>query len=139
MIKLVLILSILISIEVMADKSAENLTGDALETCSTDPMTGFFRDGYCHTNYRDHGTHVVCAIMTDEFLEFTKSQGNDLSTPKPEYRFPGLKDGDKWCLCALRWKEAYNNNKAPKVVINATNIKALDFINKTTLEEFKTK
>jgi uncharacterized protein (DUF2237 family) len=134
-----LILSILISIEVMADKSAENLTGDALETCSTDPMTGFFRDGYCNTNYRDHGTHVVCSIITDEFLEFTKSQGNDLSTPKPEYRFEGLNAGDKWCLCALRWKEAYNNNKAPKVVINATNIKALDFINKTTLEEFKTK
>jgi uncharacterized protein (DUF2237 family) len=138
MIKLVLILSILISIEVMADKSADNLTGDALETCSTDPMTGFFRDGYCHTNYRDQGTHVVCAIMTDEFLEFTKSQGNDLSTPKPEYKFEGLKAGDKWCLCALRWQEAYNNDKAPKVDLNATNIKALDFINKTTLEEFKT-
>jgi uncharacterized protein (DUF2237 family) len=138
MIKLVLILSILISIEVMADKSADNLTGDALETCSTDPMTGFFRDGYYHTNYRDQGTHVVCAIMTDEFLEFTKSQGNDLSTPKPEYKFEGLKAGDKWCLCALRWQEAYNNDKAPKVDLNATNIKALDFINKTTLEEFKT-
>lgn len=138
MIKLVLILSILISIEVMADKSADNLTGDALETCSTDPMTGFLRDGYCHTNYRDQGTHVVCAIMTDEFLEFTKSQGNDLSTPKPEYKFEGLKAGDKWCLCALRWQEAYNNDKAPKVDLNATNIKALDFINKTTLEEFKT-
>ena len=81
-------------------QTAENINGASLQICSLKPMTGFFRDGYCHTNYRDHGTHVVCAIMTDEFLEFTKSKGNDLSTPKPEMRFQGLKAGDKWCLCA---------------------------------------
>lgn len=137
MIKLILILSILISSEVMAEKTAENINGGSLQICSLKPMTGFFRDGYCNTNYRDHGTHVVCAIMTDEFLKFTKSKGNDLSTPKPEYRFQGLKAGDKWCLCALRWKEAYDNNKAPELDINATNAKALDFIAKTTLEDFK--
>ena len=111
-----------------------NVLGTPLETCSTDPMTGFFRDGYCNTNHLDHGTHVVCAIMTDEFLQFTQSHGNDLSTPRPEYQFPGLKAGDKWCLCVLRWKEAYDAGVAPPIKAKATHEKALDFIDKEILE-----
>ena len=90
-----------------------NILGTELQSCCTEPMTGFFRDGYCNTNQMDQGTHVVCAIMTDEFLEFTKSRGNDLSTPRPEFQFPGLKAGDGWCLCAMRWKEAYEAGVAP--------------------------
>ena len=101
-----------------------------------DPMTGFFRDGYCHTNNMDQGTHVVCAVMTDEFLEFTKSCGNDLSTPRPEYQFPGLKAGDHWCLCVLRWKEAHEEGVAPPIKPEATHEKTLEFIDGIVLEKY---
>jgi len=111
-----------------------NVLGTKLQTCCTDPMTGFYRDGNCETGPEDLGTHVVCAEMTQEFLEFTRSRGNDLSTPIPLYRFPGLKPGDKWCLCALRWKEAFDAGVAPPVVLERTHEKALEFIQ---LEDLK--
>lgn len=120
----------------MAEKKAKNILGTELQSCCTDPVTGFFRDGFCHTNHLDHGTHVVCAIMTDEFLDYTKSRGNDLSTPMPEYRFPGLKTGDGWCLCALRWKEAYEAGVAPPVKPEATHEKALEYIDLQSLEKY---
>lgn len=91
-------------------------------------MTGFYRDGCCHTGPDDRGRHVVCAVMTEEFLAYTKAQGNDLSTPRPEFRFPGLKPGDQWCLCALRWREAYLAGVAPLVVLEATHEKVLDYV-----------
>ncbi len=91
-------------------------------------MTGFYRDGCCHTGPADQGRHVVCAVMTEEFLAFTKAQGNDLSTPRPEYHFPGLKPGDHWCLCALRWREAHEAGVAPLVVLEATHEKVLDYV-----------
>ncbi len=108
--------------------SAKNVFGEALIPCSTDPLTGFYRDGCCHTGPDDRGRHVVCAVMTEEFLAFTKAQGNDLSTPRPEYRFPGLKPGDQWCLCALRWREAHEAGVAPLVVLEATYEKVLDYL-----------
>lgn len=110
------------------DNHAKNIYGQPLEFCCTDPMTGFFRDGYCNTNAADHGTHVVCAIVTEEFLEFTKRHGNDLSSPRPEFQFPGLKPGDGWCLCALRWKEAYEAGVAPPIKPEATHEKVLEYI-----------
>lgn len=115
-------------------ETAENVLGGELQTCCTDPMTGFYRDGKCNTGPQDYGTHVVCAEMTDEFLEFTKGRGNDLSTPIPEYRFPGLKAGDKWCLCALRWREALEAGVAPPVVLERTHKKALEYV---SLEDLK--
>jgi len=117
----------------MANK---NIFGEPLITCSTNPMTGYFRNGCCHTDETDRGTHTVCAIMTDEFLTFSKSVGNDLSTPRPEWQFPGLKAGDRWCLCALRFKEAYENNCAPFIVLEATNEKTLEFIDMDVLVEY---
>ncbi|MFN3786613.1 MAG: DUF2237 family protein [Thiothrix sp.] len=97
-----------------------NVLGTPLEVCSTKPLTGFFRDGACNTGKQDVGSHTVCAIMTQEFLEFSRSRGNDLITPLPEYGFPGLKPGDQWCLCAARWREALQAGKAPRVRILAT-------------------
>lgn len=97
-----------------------NALGTPLEECSTRPVTGFFRDGSCNTSKQDVGSHTVCAIMTQEFLEFSRSRGNDLITPLPEYGFPGLKPGDQWCLCAARWREALQAGKAPRVRILAT-------------------
>lgn len=120
----------------MAQEKTKNILGSVLRPCCTDPMTGFFRDGYCNTNQMDTGTHVVCAIMTDEFLEFTRSRGNDLSTARPEFQFPGLKAGDGWCLCALRWAEAYEAGVAPPLKPQATHEKALDFIPKEALEQY---
>ncbi len=105
-----------------------NVFGEPLIPCSSNPLTGFFRDSCCKTCAEDIGSHTVCAIMTAEFLEFSKNRGNDLITPKPEYNFPGLKPGDKWCLCALRWKEAFLFGCAPKVILEATNEKALEII-----------
>ena len=105
-----------------------NVLGTELEPCCFDPMTGFFRDGYCRTDARDVGRHVVCAQLTDEFLEFTRRQGNDLSTPRPEFGFPGLKAGDGWCLCALRWKEAADAGVAPPVYLQRTESTALKVI-----------
>ena len=98
----------------------KNVLGSSLQMCCTDPMTGFYRNGNCQTGPDDYGTHVICARMTEEFLTFTKSRGNDLSTPNPRYRFPGLRPGDQWCLCALRWKEALNAGVAPPVLLEST-------------------
>ena len=120
----------------MSEDRAKNIIGTDLQLCCTDPMTGFFRDGYCNTSRMDHGTHVVCAIVTEEFLAFTKSKGNDLSTPHPEYQFPGLKPGDCWCLCALRWKEAYETGVAPPIKPEATHAKALEIISQDILQRF---
>ena len=92
---------------------ALNVFGELLGCCCTNPLTGFYRDGHCRTGPQDHGRHLVCAEVTDAFLAFSRSRGNDLSTPRPEYEFPGLKDGDRWCLCALRWREAYEAGCAP--------------------------
>lgn len=105
-----------------------NVLKGALQACCSQPPTGFYRDGYCRTDPGDSGSHILCAIMTDEFLEFTRSQGNDLGTPMPYFQFPGLKAGDRWCLCALRWKEAYQAGLAPPVVLEATHEKVLEMI-----------
>lgn len=109
-------------------KEAKNIFGEPIIPCSTDPMTGFYRDGCCNTDESDHGTHTVCAVMTAAFLDYTKSRGNDLSTPLPHYQFPGLKPGDKWCLCVNRWKEALEAGVAPKVIPEATHEKSLAFV-----------
>jgi uncharacterized protein (DUF2237 family) len=106
-----------------------NVLGGRLVTCSTQPLTGFFRDGCCHTGPQDAGSHTVCAIMTDEFLAYSQMAGNDLSTPRPEFDFCGLKSGDRWCLCAARWEQARQAGAAPKVVLNATNKAALAILN----------
>ena len=108
--------------------AAHNVLGGPLQPCSFDPQTGFFRDGHCHTCEQDHGSHTVCAVMTAEFLAFSKSRGNDLTTPVPQFDFPGLKPGDSWCLCAGRWLEAYEAGMAPNVVLEATNEAALSIV-----------
>ena len=105
-----------------------NVLGEDLATCSTNPMTGFFRDGCCRTGAGDRGLHCVCAVITQEFLEFSRKQGNYLMTARPEFSFPGLKAGDQWCLCVLRWKEAFDHGCAPKVDLNATSVVALEFV-----------
>lgn len=107
---------------------ARNVLGTELVPCSYDPLTRYFRDGCCNTDASDRGSHVVCAVVSEEFLEYSKSRGNDLSTPRPEYRFAGLRDGDRWCLCALRWREALSEGIAPDVVLECTHEKALDFV-----------
>ena len=112
-----------------------NVFGQPLELCCDSPKTGFYRDGFCNTGSIDLGTHVVCAKMTKEFLDYTKSKGNDLSTSNPIYDFPGLKPGDCWCLCALRWKEAYEAGVAPKVKLEATHDKALEYLTMDQLIE----
>ena len=103
-----------------------NVLGEPLSPCSLDPVTGFFRNGCCDTSDIDHGSHTVCAVMTEEFLTFSKAAGNDLSTPRPEFGFAGLRPGDQWCLCAGRWLEAFEAGKAPKVRLNSTHRRALD-------------
>jgi uncharacterized protein len=113
---------------------ATNVLGTELKACCFDPKTGYFRDGYCKTRMDDVGTHVVCAVVTQEFLTFTKSRGNDLETPFPQYDFPGLKPGDKWCLCVLRWKEALDAGVAPLIVLESTHKVALKYV---TLEDLK--
>ncbi len=105
-----------------------NIFGEPLIACSTTPLTGYFRDGCCNTDSTDQGIHTVCIIATEEFLAFSKEIGNDLSTPVPEYSFPGVQPGDKWCLCAERFKQAHQNGAAPKVFLEATNEKTLDII-----------
>jgi hypothetical protein len=114
---------------------AKNVLGTPMQSCSTKPLTGFFRTGCCDTGPGDVGLHLVCAVMTDEFLAFSKMRGNDLSTPKPEWGFPGLKSGDRWCLCVTRWKEAFEADMAPKVILESTHISSLEFV---SLEELKT-
>lgn len=105
-----------------------NVLGGALTSCSTDPVTGFFRDGHCNTCAEDRGSHTVCAVMTAEFLAYSKYVGNDLSTPRPEYRFAGLKPGDQWCLCAGRFMQAHEEGCAPRVNLDATHRRALDIV-----------
>ncbi|MDH3293372.1 MAG: DUF2237 domain-containing protein [Acidimicrobiia bacterium] len=104
-----------------------NVLGGDLQECSMDPLTGWLRDGSCNTDGNDHGVRTVCAIMTDEFLEFAASKGNDLTTPRPEYGFVGLKSGDQWCVCASRWVEALEAGVAPKVVLAATHARTLEW------------
>ena len=111
-----------------------NVLGSALQPCSTQPLTGFFRDGCCNTGREDVGLHTVCTVMTAEFLAFSKSCGNDLSTPMPQYGFAGLKPGDRWCLCAARWKEALDAGRAPQVVLEATHAITLQVV---TLDQLK--
>lgn len=113
-----------------------NVLGGPLGLCSEKPVTGFYRTGCCDTGPQDIGRHTVCIIATAEFLAFSKSRGNDLSTPMPEYDFPGLKPGDRWCLCAARWKEAFDAGMAPKVVLNATNEATLDIVALEDLKRF---
>jgi hypothetical protein len=105
-----------------------NVFGEALESCSENPMTGFFRDGCCNTSDDDLGSHTVCVQVTQDFLEFSRFRGNDLSTPRPELGFAGLKPGDRWCLCAARWKEAYEAGMAPRVYLRATHKRALEIV-----------
>ncbi|MEM6328891.1 MAG: DUF2237 domain-containing protein [Planctomycetota bacterium] len=115
-------------------RTAKNVLGTDLQPCSTDPMTGYYRDGCCNTGGGDAGVHTVCAAMTEAFLRFSVSRGNDLVTPIPAYQFPGLKPGDRWCLCASRWKEAYDAGVAPRVVLASCHVSTLEF---ATLEELK--
>ena len=110
------------------DTPALNVQGTPLVPCSYDPLTGYYRDGCCATGPEDTGSHVVCARMTDAFLQFTRAQGNDLSTPRPDLRFAGLRAGDRWCLCALRWKQAFEAGVPPPVFLASTHIRALDFV-----------
>ncbi len=116
--------------------TAKNVLGTELVPCGTDPMTGFYRDGCCRIGPSDIGLHVVCAVMTDEFLRFSRSRGNDLTTPNAAYEFPGLKAGDRWCLCAARWKEAYDAGQAPPVVLEATHMSALEFASVEELRQY---
>ena len=113
-----------------------NVLGTLLKSCSIDPLTGYFRNGCCETGPSDRGRHIICAVMTDDFLEYSKSQGNDLSTPMPHFNFPGLKAGDQWCLCLERWREAHKAGKAPKVVLAATHQIALERVQLSVLEQF---
>ena len=115
----------------------KNVLGTELEVCGLDPKTGFFRDGCCNTNELDVGSHTVCVKITEDFLTFSKGKGNDLSTPRPEFSFKGLKEGDSWCLCAERWLEAEGAGCAPKVKMLSTNIKALDIIDLGTLKQYQ--
>ena len=115
---------------------AKNVLGTDLISCSTDPMTGFFRNGKCDTRYDDEGMHTVCALMTDEFLAFSQEHGNDLSTPIPEFGFPGLKGGDYWCLCLSRWIQAYDAGMAPRVKLEATHASVLEFVELERLQEY---
>jgi len=114
----------------------KNVLGGTLALCNDDPVTGFFRTGCCHWGPQDVGMHTVCAVMTDEFLSFSKAAGNDLSTPRKEFGFPGLKAGDRWCLCAARWKEAFDAGMAPKLVLAATHEATLAIAPLETLKKF---
>ena len=120
----------------MSEEEQLNIFNEPLEACSFDPVTGFFRSGCCETSEQDTGSHTVCAIMTEEFLKFSKSKGNDLSTPVPAFDFPGLNSGDRWCLCAARWLEAYEAGSAPSIIARATHIRALEIIPMEVMKEF---
>ena len=121
----------------MAEQSdQQNVLGMALQPCSTDPQTGYLRDGYCHEHPQDRGCHELCAVVTEEFLEYSNAQGNDLITPRPEFDFPGLEPGDRWCLCVGRWVEAEREGVAPPVVLEATNESALSRVSAETLREY---
>ena len=118
------------------DETARNVLGGELEPCSRDPVTGFFRNGCCETGPDDLGLHTVCAVMTAEFLAYSKAVGNDLSTPQPAYHFPGLKPGDRWCLCAPRWKEALDDGQAPPLVLEATHEETLAIVPLGVLKDY---
>lgn len=125
------------SSKIMKDKTIKpekNVLGTDLKIAGTNPITGYYRDGFCSSGEEDKGVHVVAAVVTDAFLQFSKARGNDLISPLPAYGFPGLKANDKWCLCASRWKEAYDAGVAPPVILEATHEKALEFV---TLEQLK--
>lgn len=113
-----------------------NVLGTELEECGVKPMTGFFRDGSCNTSKQDVGSHTLCAVMTQDFLEYSRERGNDLMTPQPEYGFAGLKSGDRWCLCAGRWLEAFKAGKAPRVVIRATHQACLQILSLDDLKQY---
>ena len=113
-----------------------NVYGKELETCCDNPKTGFFRNGLCDTCSEDRGVHTVCILATEEFLVFSKGAGNDLSTPRPEFNFPGLKPGNRWCLCAMRWKEAYEQGKAPPVFLESTHEKTLKIVDFNILQQY---
>tara|TARA_B100001059_G_C17804197_1_gene568071 strand:+ start:1485 stop:1874 length:390 start_codon:yes stop_codon:yes gene_type:complete len=118
------------------EKNAINVLGTSLVPCSVDPITGFYRDGYCKTFNNDSGEHIICSEVTDRFLNFSKSRGNDLSTAVPEYNFDGLKEGDRWCLCADRWLEALQFNMAPKILLESTHRKMLEKIDFNILKKY---
>ncbi|WP_341911111.1 DUF2237 domain-containing protein [Polaromonas sp. YR568] len=117
--------------------SAMNVLGTELVPCSYDPLTGYFRDGCCNTDESDSGSHLVCVKVTSDFLAFSAARGNDLVTPRPEYRFAGLKPGDRWCLCANRWREALEAGFAPPVILESTHLKALEFVTRAQLEKHR--
>ncbi len=120
----------------LVQEESINVLGEPLEACSKDPVTGFFRDGCCNTSTEDMGSHTVCVVATDEFLAFSRSRGNDLSKPHPEFGFPGLKAGDGWCLCAARWREALEAGCAPRVRLKATHRAALEVCELTDLKRY---
>jgi len=115
----------------------KNVLGGELKSCCMKPLTGFYRDGFCKTGADDRGSHTICVRVTDEFLAFSKSRGNDLSTPRPEFQFPGLVDGDKWCLVAVRWQEALEAGAAPEVVLEATHEAALQHVSLEDLQKYR--
>lgn len=117
--------------------SAKNVLGGELLPCSYDPLTGYFRDGCCNTDASDLGSHLICVRVTPAFLAFSSARGNDLVTPRPQYRFAGLKPGDRWCLCAQRWREALEAGTAPPVILEATHINALEFVTLAQLEKHR--
>jgi uncharacterized protein len=120
----------------MSDRVHRNVFGEPVAVCSLDPVTGFTRTGACETGPEDPGCHAVCAVMTEEFLAFSRACGNDLSTPRPEFGFPGLEPGDRWCLCAARWQEAFEAGAAPRVVLRATHERALDHVDLADLKPY---
>ena len=120
----------------MSTELTLNVLGQPLVPCSFDPLTGFFRDGCCKTNEQDAGSHLVCAIVSNDFLQFSLKRGNDLITPRPEYQFPGLVPGDQWCLCITRWVEAFQSGCAPMIKLESTHIKALETVSLDTLQQF---
>ncbi len=120
----------------MAMDPSVNVFGEALQTCSDEPRTGFFRDGCCNTGAEDGGSHTVCVQLTQEFLEFSRARGNDLSTPHAEFGFPGLHPGDRWCLCAARWLEAHEHGRAPRVFLKRTHERALEIVPLELLKQF---
>lgn len=120
----------------ISDDITLNVYGKKLQMCCLDPLTGYFRNGQCLTDASDYGTHIVCARLTEKFLEYSKMQGNDLTTPMPNFNFPGLKHGDQWCLCISRWYEAHKAGVAPPIDLNATNIKALEYVPIEILEAY---
>lgn len=121
------------------DNKPENVLGKDLKPCCLDPITGFYRDGFCRTDVNDFGVHTICVIVSDEFLEFSQKQGNDLITPNLEFDFPGLKEGDKWCLCISRWVEALKHEVAPPVVLESSHKRCLEYVPLNVLKEYQYK